>query len=116
MTPITRSSRPGATSISAVSHPYCANTWAMPFPIVPAPTTATRLTARPPAPRAGRAPPPPSPPPPPPGPPPAPPPPARAAPPPPPPRDQGPRAREHHQRADDATLRPERPAVDPAVR
>ena len=39
----TRSSSPGATSISAVSHPCSANTCAMPLPIVPAPTTATRL-------------------------------------------------------------------------
>src|SRR5260370_35278430 len=33
------------TSMSAVSQSCCANTWAMPRPIVPAPTTATRLTA-----------------------------------------------------------------------
>jgi len=39
----TRSSRPGATSISVVSQPCWANTCAIPFPMVPAPTTATRL-------------------------------------------------------------------------
>src|SRR5438132_181320 len=43
MTASTRSSKPGATSISVVSQPCWANTCAMPFPIVPAPTTATRL-------------------------------------------------------------------------
>src|SRR3989449_5967618 len=39
-----RESASGATSTSAVSHPAWAKTWAIPLPIVPAPTTATRLT------------------------------------------------------------------------
>src|SRR2546428_12180094 len=39
-----RESASGATSTSAESHPAWAKTWAIPLPIVPAPTTATRLT------------------------------------------------------------------------
>ena len=38
-----RSSAPSAASISVTSKPDCANTWAMPLPIVPAPTTPTRV-------------------------------------------------------------------------
>src|SRR5687768_9874803 len=38
-----RSSAVAAASISRTSNPACANTWAMPLPIVPAPTTPIRL-------------------------------------------------------------------------
>src|SRR5260370_602710 len=41
-----RASGSAATSINTVSQPACANTCAMPLPIVPAPTTATRLMRR----------------------------------------------------------------------
>ncbi len=40
---IARSNASCATSTSVTFHPCCANTWAIPLPIVPAPTTATLL-------------------------------------------------------------------------
>ena len=40
------SSASADTSISRTPQPYCAKTWAMPLPMVPAPTTATRFMSR----------------------------------------------------------------------
>ena len=42
-----RSSAGVDVSCSSTSKPACANTWAMPWPIVPAPTTPTRRTSLP---------------------------------------------------------------------
>ena len=42
MLPRARSSAVGAASISRTSNPACMNTCAMPFPMVPAPTTPMR--------------------------------------------------------------------------
>src|SRR5438034_1115148 len=45
MVPIARSTNSGLASTSSTPNPLVANTWAMPLPITPPPTTATRLTA-----------------------------------------------------------------------
>src|SRR6266545_2345329 len=50
-----RAKASGTTSISRVSHPACAKTCAMPLPMVPAPTTATRLMQTKRAPSEARA-------------------------------------------------------------
>ena len=43
MLPRARSIAAGTRSQSRTSNPDCANTWAMPLPMVPAPTTPIRL-------------------------------------------------------------------------
>ena len=45
MVPSARSTTPGLVSTSWTSMFAVANTWAMPFPMVPAPTTATLRSA-----------------------------------------------------------------------
>src|SRR5262245_400512 len=45
MVAIARCTSSGFTSTSSTSNPAVANTWAIPLPMVPPPTTATRFTA-----------------------------------------------------------------------